>query len=250
MLTRVMMVDGDDTQKGMGRIRHYDPKNEGFRIRNVMSVRAATAVARTDLKLHYDSNWAGDQGTEGACTAFALAHYRDAGPVRQKGGKKLPPHDPWKLYSLIQAQDRAESRHFSEGATSLAMAKVAQKLGWIGEYRWGYTLEELIAGALLDTVCLGINWYRGMSWPRYDKKARKWFAEVSGSLDGGHEILVTGVDLEREWFRLKNSWGPAYANNGRVILTFKAAKRLIEQEDGDVGLFRELPPALLRRLAR
>jgi hypothetical protein len=217
----------------LGREQHYDPRNENFRIREVV----AQAEVAT-FQYHYDNGVWLDQGAMPACTAFAASHYRDAGPVRPKGFKP----DPVGLYRMIQAQDRVEGRHYSAGATSLAMAKVMKAQGWLGEYRWGYTLDELVKAVLLsDCVCVGTNWYEGMSYPTFDLKSGRAILNAKGTYQGGHEYLITGINTKLELFRVKNSWGRDWANQGRAWISFTDMQRLIEQEDGDVMLSRELP---------
>lgn len=218
----------------LGRVQHYDERNEGFRIRSIVSAPALKS------RNYYDNGWWGNQGNAPACTAFAATHYRDAGPVRPKT-RGVAPIDPLALYAQIQAQDRKEGRVYAEGATSLAMAKVMKSLGWIGEYRWGYTLDELItAVSTTDCVVVGTNWYDNMFTPVVDKKGRA-IISVNGSIAGGHEYLITGISMKDELFRIKNSWGRDWGTKGRAWITFEDMRRLIEKEDGDACLARELP---------
>lgn len=236
--------------EGLGRVHFFDPQNLNYLIRDIIAPNeelvkqalltsrtkgtAPLSVNRTDKKYFWDSAWWGDQGPTPSCTAFALSHAMADGPVTHPGQNPL--EDPMFLYAEIQAQDRLEGRNFSEGATSLAMAKVAVKHQWIGEYRWGYSLDEFVAAIRTGPVLLGINWYTGMDTPG----GKDAIIRAKGRYRGGHEIEANGADFSRGLVRLKQSWGKDnYGNKGHALLPFEDLEQLIA-EDGDVLLFREL----------
>lgn len=246
--------------KGLGLVPHFDPRNLNYLISDVVPVsqserKAAILASRSPgaesgnavadvgrgpatSKYHWDSAWWGDQGDTSMCTAFALTHAMADGPVTHRGQNPLA--DPRATYAEIQSIDKAEGRDYGPdgGATSLAMAKCAMRRGWIGEYRWGYSLADFLAGIKVGPVLLGVNWYSGMDWP--DKK--RGVIRANGFVRGGHEIVANGVDLDDGLVRLKNSWGRQYGRGGHAYLPFEDLERLIA-EDGDVLLFREMPSA-------
>lgn len=158
------------------------------------------------------------------------------GPVTHP--EKVPLEDPDVLYNEIVAIDRSEGRVYSEGATSLAMAKAAQRRRWIGEYRWGYTLKDAVAALQVGPILLGIDWYTGMDnpHPKYP------IIRAIGEIRGGHELVVNGIDLDDGLVRLKNSWGRAWGMNGHAWLPLEELEYLIAS-GGDVCMFRELPSA-------
>jgi hypothetical protein len=241
---------------GLGRKEHFDPKNLDYLISDVVPLRdedrkIALLAARAPVaggpvkplsvprgpatsKYHWDAAWWGDQGDTPRCTAFALLHAMADGPVTHRG--QNPAADPQEVYEAIVAQDRSEGRVYSGGATSLAMAKVAMARGWIGEYRWGYSLADFVAAIKVGPVLLGIDWYTGMD----DPEAETAIIRAKGRYRGGHEIVANGADLDDGMARLKQSWGRAnYGRNGHGYLPFDDLERLIA-DGGDVLLFREL----------
>ncbi|HEU4630186.1 MAG TPA: hypothetical protein VFS08_10615, partial [Gemmatimonadaceae bacterium] len=142
------------------------------------------------------------------------------------------------LYREIVAIDRAEGRVFDGGATSLAMAKAMRARGWCGEFRWGYTLEELVQALLaMGPVLMGTWWTDGMMEPDAEGVIR-----YRGARAGGHEYVVNGVNRARGMIRLKNSWGRGWSRKGFAWIPFEDVERLIADE-GDVLIARELPPA-------
>lgn len=219
-----------------GRVPFWDDRSDAYRIRAVMpSVSAITEARERRYRYWWPRGHLEDQGATPHCTAAALLHWREDGPITTKGPASIRRAD---LYARIQAQDRAEGRWFAEGATSLAMAKVARALGWCGEFRWGRSLDELIAAVLTaGPVLVGTWWTTGMHEPDAHGMLR-----YAGAQLGGHEYLVNGVSLDREVFRIKNSWGVEWSHNGMAWIPFADMERLIA-DDGDVLLVRELPEA-------
>ena len=216
---------------GLGRVPFYDSRNERFRIRAI----APAPAPQITQRYWYDVGWQGDQMATSQCTAYSLLHYMADGPVTHPNLN--PIRAPSQLYAAIQAKDRAEGRDYGVdgGATMLAQSKAAIALGWYGEYRWGYTLDELV-NAILTTgpVILGINWYAGMMNPKPTGRVA-----VTGEIVGGHAIVANGVNVTKETIRLKNSWGLSYGLRGHCYLSFQDMNRLIA-EDGEIVLPREL----------
>lgn len=241
-----------DRARGLGRQGFFDPANLLYLISDVVPpadvdvARALTASRAPELLPHtlaperpytyfYDSAWWGDQGDAPACTAFALSHAMADGPVTHP--KANPLDDPMALYRAIVQRDRAAGRWYTDGATSLAMAQEAQVRGWIGEYRWGYTLADFIAAIRIGPVLLGIDWYAGMDTPDAQGVIR-----ANGAIRGGHEIVCNGVNLSTGLARLKNSWGRSWARDGHAYLPLEDVEALIA-DGGDCVMFRELAVA-------
>jgi hypothetical protein len=219
---------------GLGRIPHYDPKNERFRIR-ALAIEPMPAITQ---RYWNDTAWHGDQGATSQCTAYSLLHYMADGPITHRSAN--PVSTPDATYRLIQSIDRSEGRDYGVdgGATMLAQSKAAVSVGWYGEYRWGYTVDECVRALLTSgPVILGINWYTGMFDPLPSGRL-----SVTGSLAGGHAIVANGVNTVQETVRLKNSWGRDWGSSGHATLSFADLNRL-SAEDGEVVLPREMKTA-------
>jgi hypothetical protein len=254
------MTTTPTTAGGLGRREHFDVRNLAYQITDVVPIApadatAALAASRVQRLLEtpgpipavpmaqnaerqsvyfWDSAWWGDQLRTSRCTCFALLHAMADGPVTHRGANPLA--DPDELYGAIQARDRAAGRFYDDGATSLAMAQEAQARGWIGEYRWGYSLAAFVAAIRVGPVLLGIDWYSGMD----DPDEKEAIIHATGRIRGGHEIVCNGADIASGMARLKNSWGRSYGRRGHAYLPFADLERLIA-DGGDVLLFRELP---------
>ena len=180
-----------------------------------------------------------DQGSEGECVGFGWAAELQVPPV------EIPVHNQFarNFYAGARSIDREEGRIYQEsGATVLAGAKLAKRMGWISEYRWCFGMEDLI-----DTLCnkgpvvLGINWYAGMY--STDVAGRVW---VNGELVGGHCILCIGYWPNHpqfgNCFPLLNSWGKSWGNAGIGYLTETDMRRLLIHEQGEACIPTDIAP--------
>lgn len=113
-----------------------------------------------------------------------------------------------------------------EGTSVLAGAKVVQKeLGLIKEYRWGFSLEDvLLALGYLGPVVLGLDWYAGMMQPGSDG-----FIRPTGSVVGGHCIVARGVNHRAKRVLVRNSWGPRWGADGDCYISFDDLGTLLSQ---------------------
>lgn len=173
-----------------------------------------------------------DQGSEGACVGFSLAHELIAKPVVVKG--VTPTFAIEKIYWEAQKIDQwaggsypgAKPRY--EGTSVLAGVKVVKALGYISEYRWAFGLEDLIlAVGRCGPAVIGVNWYEGMFEPH-----SCGYLHVTGELAGGHAILCKGVNIKAEYFILHNSWGTTWGDNGDAKISFEEMELLLN-EDGE-----------------
>jgi hypothetical protein len=159
-----------------------------------------------------------DQGTEGACTGFGMAHVLSSTPRRVHG---LTAGIAQGIYHQARREDEWEGEDY-DGSSVLAAIKAGKELGWYSEYRWAFGLDDVIlAIGYRGPVVLGVNWYTGMMQPDRD-----WYLRVTGIVEGGHAILANQVNVRDRWVGLRNSWGGAC--NGRI--TFDDLDRLLHEQ--------------------
>ena len=180
-----------------------------------------------------------DQGSEGACVGFAWAHELAARPAVNSVDAIFAREQ---IYKAAQAIDEWPGESY-EGTSVLAGAKVVKAAGYMTEYRWCFSLEDLIlAVGYAGPVVLGLNWYSGMMYP-----ASNGFIRPDGQVEGGHAICCFGVSPKQRFFRLHNSWGPGWGQNGNCLISFEALERLLH-EAGEacvpIGRVRKKPTAL------
>jgi hypothetical protein len=81
---------------------------------------------------------------------------------------------------------------------------------------------------VLTPVITGVNWYEG-----FDKPSADGVVEISGSIRGGHEFEVHGIDVDARTVRCVNSWGPDWGDGGSFTMSWSTWDRLLH-EQGDV----------------
>lgn len=211
-----------------------------------LKVRGGTLAARPFRSFtHRVDQWL-DQGQEGRCVEYGLCHELLARPVvveRAAVDKILADKA---IYWPAQQEDQWPGGSYPgatptyEGTSVLAGTKVAARLGFYGEYRWGLDAADLarMVGYKGPAV-IGVDWYEGMYEPDADG-----FLHVSGNQVGGHCILVHGVkigwsnealDTEKSYFKLWNSWGKDWGMGGVGYLSWTDMETLIAHE-GEVML--------------
>jgi len=192
-----------------------------------------------------------DQGSEGACVGFGWTAEALAGPVQVDLSKidgsvpKSPESFARHVYYEAKKIDEWPGEEYS-GTSVLAGAKVLSRLGILHEYRWAFSVNDIIGTVMSHgPVVLGINWYQGM-YSAPDGKL-----EIYGNHVGGHCIVVVGYNPNSEKFNnketviLQNSWGLGWGINGIADMTVENRNRLIG-EGGEACVpiirgFRDVP---------
>lgn len=158
-----------------------------------------------------------DQGTEGACVGFAGAHWFGSDPRMQNVSGWLAR----RFYRGAQRNDRWPGENY-EGTSLNALLKYWQQKGLISEYRWCYTFDELCQTiSHLGPVIVACDWLEECFYP--DSKG--WI-DYEGESRGGHATAWTGINVEREFFTIQQSWGPRHGADGEVYLSFEDARKL------------------------
>jgi hypothetical protein len=176
-----------------------------------------------------------DQGTEGACVGFSWAHELIARPKVILG---ITNEIARSFYQRAQQLDEWPGTNY-DGTSVLAGAKTVMEQGFLEEYRWAFNLYDLIlAVGYQGPAVLGINWYTGMMNTQPDG-----FIKVSGTVAGGHAILMRGVSIKGQYGLLHNSWGPSWGNNGTAKISFDDLQRLmIENGEAAIPVVRTFGP--------
>lgn len=174
-----------------------------------------------------------DQGEEGACVGFGWTAELLAEPFTPN---PQPPLDvaqktAQKYYKLAQKADEWPGENYS-GTSVLAGARIMKQYGFIGEYRWCFSVEDIRDAIIFEgPVVLGIPWYEEMY-----QTLDNGLVKVGGKKVGGHCILLTGYDPSMqigdhkyEVFRWRNSWGKDYGLNGSGFIRIEDLRDLIDR---------------------
>jgi len=186
-----------------------------------------------------------DQGSEGACVGFGWMAELTAEPIVPD---PMPitasaEQEALTIYKAAQLIDEWPGEDYS-GTSVLAGAKIMQEKGYIKEYRWCFSVEDLRDTVLnYGPVVIGVPWYQGMY------VADNGLVSINGELVGGHCLTVTGYipqhtvnGVTDDMFRWRNSWGTIYGDGGSAYIRVSDMQRLVN-EGGEmcVPLVRTLP---------
>ncbi len=179
-----------------------------------------------------------DQGREGACVGFGWTAEALSTPIpvnlsRMKIKVATEPNSFARtIYQRAKTIDEWAGENY-EGTSVLAGAKVLKELNLIKEYRWAFSINDVIDSVITKgPVVLGIYWYSGMY------SAPNGVLNVSGSIVGGHCITVVGYRLGKytktgvDSVILQNSWGNDWGINGLAEMKVTQLDMLL-RNDGE-----------------
>lgn len=232
----VTMRDGSTVENALlGRLVQHDDRNRQFLIAPILEAEAVKPRSYT-----WRVETAGDQGREGACVGFAMTHELVARPKvydLMEGTRHIHPELAVRNYAQLVYWDAQKidpwpggeypgAEPIMAGTSVLCGIKILQRRGTIGAYRWAYNVDDLgRAIGHAGPAIIGVNWYSGMFSPAADG-----FIRPTGSVMGGHAILVHGVNWRGEYFKLTNSWGRGWGFNGECKVSFDSMALLLRQD--------------------
>lgn len=208
----------------------FDERSKAF------PIRAAIAERPKQRTKKWRNGVILDQGREGACVGFGWTAEALSTPVSVDltRVKADVPRDPTAfaqaIYHRAKQIDPWEGENY-EGTSVLAGAKAMREAGLIKEFRWCFSVEDVI-DAILTTgpVVLGIYWYDSM----YD--APNGILDVSGEIVGGHCITAVGFKLAKDSVTgedtviLQNSWGYSWGTWGLAEIRVRDLKALLDND--------------------
>lgn len=161
-----------------------------------------------------------DQGQEGACVGFGWTGELLASPAPFRTDSLTGSKYAQSIYEAAKKVDEYPGENY-EGTSVLAGAKVLKDKGYLSEYRWAFSVEDIRNTIITQgPVVIGIPWLDGM----YETRP-SGLVDVSGPEVGGHCLVLTGYNPKMriagegyfkryEVFRWRNSWGTVYGKNG------------------------------------
>lgn len=187
------------------RLVSFDERSRNYNVRRVLDTTTPRSYTwSVPVRL--------DQGSEGACVGFGWTHEAAAKPVPITG---VNDNTAYEIYRSALTLDEWPGENY-EGTSVIAGAKAAQRAGWIGEYRWAFSVQDaLVAISRKGPAVIGVDWREGM----WDTDA-KGFIHATGPQLGGHCTLVNGVNVPGRYVTITNSWGPSWGVNGTCKLSW------------------------------
>jgi hypothetical protein len=159
--------------------------------------------------------------------AYAGLHRIESAPRRHLAAGSL--FVPSWLYHEAQLRDEWPGTGY-DGTSGRGLCKALLEYGAITEYRFIETPDDLDYVLLNEgTVLVGVDWYTGMDNPAPSSH----LITPTGAYRGGHEVLVDGVNVNQDHYRIHNSWGLSWGNNGRARIKRADLHQLLFEQFGD-----------------
>ncbi|MEU1800910.1 C1 family peptidase [Streptomyces sp. NPDC019937] len=235
----IRFIDEHRSHRGgrLGRHVEHDPRSRAYALSEDLlpsTYTSATHTVRIPVL---------DQGDLGSCTGNAAEALVGSDPLyaaipttvtaRPTGDAGADERQAVALYSAATRLDQIRGQYppTDTGSTGLAVAKAAQRAGLISGYQHALSLDAALKALTAAPLIVGVSWYEG-----FDSPDAKGLVKVSGSVRGGHEFLLYGIDAENKVVLARNSWGTSWGRDGCFSFSFDDFGRLLE-EDGDATLF-------------
>lgn len=205
---------------------YHDQKSLDWPVRALMR-----STVKRERRMHRAHRRRLNQGFEGHCVGNGWTAELQASPAIVGGWftatSRIMGMDPQIFASYVyreaQKVDEWPGESY-EGTSVLAGAKVVKALGYIDEYRWAFSIDDVIDSLItLGPVVIGIPWFESMYETRPSGLVE--VDVVNDRLVGGHCLVLTGYDpalrLPKEGWsnrfevcRWRNSWGEEYGVKG------------------------------------
>lgn len=216
--------------KGLGRWVAPDERDESFPLRQLFD----------DVSLPRYKYWRTgpvlDQGNTSSCVGHSWRQFLSSSPMMTRTGP-----DAYSIYrecqDLYDEWPGAEPDYY--GTSVRAGAKCLTARGHLMSYLWSWDADEIMRFVLTKgSVILGTDWHRAMFTPDAGG-----FIRPEGPVEGGHAYLVSGANRERGVFRITNSWGTEWGQEGRAWLSGEDLQKLMDGGEACTAVERPLIPA-------
>jgi hypothetical protein len=211
---------------GLGRHVHHDPQN--FLTQHLALIQPP--VRQKSPYRAFPRGLPYDQGDSPSCTIHATIGLCRTSPNATgfSGRSKYDSETEMRAaYEESKAYDPWPGSDY-DGTSSDAPYKLLRERGEIKSWKWLKGETEVREWVSWYGPCTcGTVWLNDMFYP--DENG---FLTVSGSVAGGHEYELVQYSPTRDAYRVVNSWGTSWGQNGRAWLRSADLAELLNQ-DGD-----------------
>lgn len=200
---------------GTGARLTFDARNADYPVAALLDPSAALVSKRWTLADRID------QGQAPKCVGASLGQELNSEPT------VIPISHPYtmdNIYNLAQKLDEWAGEGY-DGTSLLAGLKAVRQYGYIGEFRWAFTVED-VANSLsqLGPVIMAGPWLSGMFTP--DAEGHVRITGTSGNI--GHCYELGEVDAPAAKVYIEQTWGPSWSVLGwRGWLAFEDVRQLL-----------------------
>lgn len=228
--------------KRLGRHVHFDDRSKNYTM--------SGTIPGLDPNKLFDKNWSRavqpfDQGNLGSCTGNGSLGLLATRPFVTPGaaGSTTPDGDVRPnlaeqtavlIYGKATELDGFGSSPSDiyppddRGSSALAAMKALQFMGFVKNYAWGMSSQEVLATLCQHgPVCVGFNWY-----DTFDTPDSKGLVQItpSAQVRGGHCFYLCSVDVTEKLVYGWNSWGNGWGLGGAFGFSWDTLDRLLAEE--------------------
>lgn len=205
------------TERTFDWVGRHDPVSRQFAVRPMVE----DAPLRTK---QWRAHWRRiDQGREGACVGFGFTNELLATPAQAKLPKEEEQYAR-DVYHWCLDNDEFEGND-DTGTSVLTGAKAMKAEGWCEEYRWAFSIDDVVKALCASAkdgggpVVIGIPWFDSM----FETRPSGLMEAPSGSIAGGHCLVLTGFHTRmslpgekghKTLVKGRNSWGASWGVRG------------------------------------
>lgn len=210
----------------LGRHVHHDPLNAFHRALVSPPERALSPNKAWFSQVVWDQ-------VESNCTIEAVTGMLHTAPYYHKFTDKMKFDEEAErvaAYRRFQKYDPPEWGTPHEGSATDSPYKGLREEGVITGWKWLFGEAELREYVTwFGPATVGTVWLNDMFDP-----LPTGFLPVSGAVAGGHEYRIVQYNRYLQAYRIINSWGKAWGQNGRAWIHASDMKSLLDQ-DGDAA---------------
>lgn len=214
------------TRFGLGRRPERKPEQNNFLLSSVMGPRTE------DLPLSrmWKRGQQLDQGNTGTCVGHGFAHRMMGSPVRRA---YVDPFEVYRLACTLDPWFENDGGDLNFGTSVDAGAQAALKLGLIDAFFWSFTLAEAEEFVLTrGPLVIGTGWTDRMFEPERVEVLpgvfRLCIKPGIGEFVGGHCYVLDGRNRTLGTWRVWNSWGLGWGNNGGCMIQDEDLQYLLD----------------------